>query len=261
MFSDNVRHDSAPRNEWLQYIQNLLNKTPKLIGQPVDKTPTYASTSKPYVDHRPIPSSATIQKPSTAHAYTANAQLKKYPDPQSISRVKMDRPVVANPRLIRPKVMHPSPYYRPDLYRHDPPYESMEEPIVLNMPVRRHTPPPTIRDQSSIPPPHMEYPYSNHPSYRHDFMVRSMQLPFDMTHGNLMGQPVYSAYDQGYMQYPVEMERMPPYTDRFIQHNNVPPPNRNIGFMPPRPAAPSVYRYLNPQHDHPLWIYPNMFER
>ncbi|XP_037038831.1 uncharacterized protein LOC119076262 isoform X2 [Bradysia coprophila] len=254
--TNNIRHNSGPRSEWLQYIQNLLNKTTKLADHP-------AETSKPYFDHCPIPTS-TIQKPSVAHVNTTNSQLTKYPDPQSIGRVKVDRPMVSNPRLIRPKVMHPSPYYRSDFFRNNPLYnEPMEDPIVLNMPVRRHSPASLIPDQPSIPP-HIEYTYANRPNYRHDFMVRNMQLPLDMSqsHPNLMGQPMYSPYDQQYMQYPIEMERMPhPYIDRFVQHNNVAPPNRSIGFLPPRPIVPGVYRYLNPQHDHPLWIYPHMLER
>lgn len=262
MLSDNIRPDSSSKSEWLQYIQHLLNKTAPSAsgGQHVEKTQTYTPTSKRYFDNRTIPNTTTIQRLSVSHVDTTNSNYRstKCHDSQAIGQVQVNRPVVSNPRLIRPKVVHPSPYYRSDYPRNNQLYNGpAEDQIVLNMPPRRHSPPPIITGRPS----HMEYIYGNRPNYRHDFMVRSMQLPFDVFHTNLIRQPVYPPYDQAYMQYPIETERMPHPYDRFVQHNIEPPRNRSIGFMPPTPTASGVYRYLNPQHDHPLWIYPHMLER
>lgn len=223
---------------------------------------------------------------------------------QTLARLKQVRPASLNPiNLIRPKVTHPTPYFRSDSHRNKPLFrEQPEEPIVslqgqaaaapppphpqLMPPfsqhspvalttrrqspvthVQRHSPVPLMPDPSALPPPCLEYVYGNHQNY-HDYMVRSGRIPVNVSHSNLIGQPVgpvYSPYDQPYVPYRNEMERISqPYIDPYISHNlHLYPPNQRLDCLPVRPANPGFYRYLAPhsQHVHPMWIYPHMLER
>lgn len=277
-FSDMPRVEPPSGNQWLQYIQNILNKTTDPEHDQVNNNKVTFNHSKPigksietndaiprhYVDPRPIPITATNRKPKAIKVNTAVAAIPhttNYYDHSLAPSFKHDRPVVSNPRLIRPKVMHPSPYFRSDSLRNNPPYnDKLDDPIGVAHMVPYH--PPTSQmpaEQSNVPQHNMEYLYGNHPNFHHDFnMVRNRRLPLNIPqHPNLIGQPIYSSYDQNYMQYRSEMERIPqPCLDPYIQHN-MPPFNPSIGYFPPRPpAAPGVYRYLSPQH-HPVWIYPH----
>lgn len=283
-FVDTARHESGSGNQWIQHLQHILSKNgnpqeqcvnqkvafdhSEVVGKSVEKK-MQSNNVKPknFVDHRPIPNTATIQQ---SNGIKLNAAVQGIPhttnyyDPSSTGRVKQDRPVVTNPKLVRPKVMHPRPYFRSDLMRtHAQFNDQLEDPIrVPTLP--QH---PRVTTRIPEPPPntapHMEYFYGNHPNYHHDYnmsMVRNRRLPLD-THPNLIGQPVYSPYDHAYVQYRNEMERIPQPCgiDPYIQHNmHVPPFNPNVGFLSARPAAPGVYGYLNPQQvHHPVWIYPH----
>lgn len=285
-FSDATRLDPPSENQWLQYIQNILNKaTDPQQDRPVNKTVTFNNSKaggksvetndvipKNYVDPRSIPTTAAAnRKPSVIKVNTAVAAIPhttNYYDHSIVPLVKQDRPVVSNPRVVRPKVMHPSPYFRPDSLRNNPQFnEKLEDPIGVTQMVPHHQPsavPMPDQPQPNVPQ-HMEYLYGSHPSYHPDFnLVRNRQLPLDISHPNLMGPPVYSpVYDQNFVHYRNEMDRIPqPCLDPYIQHGmHVPTFNPSIGYFPPRPAAPGVYRYLNPQHAHPVWYYPHLLER
>lgn len=163
--------------------------------------------------------------------------------------------------------MHPSPYFRPELMRNNSQYnDRLEDPIGATLTGPRHPPPPPplqMLDPSNTPQ-HMDYIYNSypnhivHPEYN---MVRGSRLPLDISQTNLMGPPVYSSYDPAFVQYRNEMERISqPFTDPYSQLNMHVPPF-NPGFLPLRPTAPGVYRYINPQHVQPVWIYPHMLER
>lgn len=278
-FPDSTNTGSG--NQWIQYIENILKKTYnpqdervnkkvpfdhlKAVRKSPDKPNTSQSNNaipKDYVDHRPIPTAATIPKPNVMKvnsSITGISHTTNYYDPSS-PRIKHDQPVVSNPRIVRPKVMHPSPYFRPDIMRNNSQYNDLlDDPIGVALTVPRQQPAPQLPDPSNVSQ-HMEYLYGNHPNYHPEFgMVRSR--PLDISHSNLIGQPVYSPYDQAFVQYRNEMERIPqPCTDPYIPHNMHVSPF-NPGFLPPRPAAPGVYRYLNPPHVHPVWIYPHLLER
>lgn len=223
----------------------------------------------PIRKHSAIRVNNTLTRGSISHTTTHSY------DPSSTGRIKQDRPAVSNPRLIRPKVVHPSPYYRSDLMANRSQFnDRLEAPIGVPQTFPMHQ-----QQAAQIPEPadpsnivqHMEYLYGNHPNYHNDIgMLRNRRLPLDISHPNFIAQPaVYSPYDRTYVPYRNEMERMPPppcNIDPYIQHNmHVPPFNPNIGYLPPKPAAPpNVYGYLNPQHSHhphPAWIYPHILER
>lgn len=290
-FLDATRHDTGSGNQWIQYIQNILNKGCNAQDEgvnkkvPIDhlkrKSPNKPNTSqsndaipKDYVDHRPIPVTSTIPVNSTISVSATIPVTAKVPKPNvsvagishatnyydpSTSRIKHDQPVLSNPRLVRPKVMHPSPYFRPDMMRNNSQYnDHLDDPIGVTLTMPRHQPDPSNISQ------HMEYIYGNHPNYHPEFnMVRSRRLPLDISHSNLIGPAVYSPYDQAFVQYRNEMERMSqPCTDPYIHHNmHVTQFNPSVSFLSPRPAGPGPYRYVNPHHVHPVWIYPHLLER
>ncbi len=322
----NNRSEPGSSKDWLQYLQNILNKTcdPQAeyfkkksnfnLSEPVEKQPqisatiprdyvdkaaekqpqTSATIPRDYVNNQPIQSTATVRKQNVIKVNTAGSlHLTNYNEPPSIGRIKRVQPSLSNPRVVRPKVIHPSPYFRSDTFGNNSQYnDQVADPMTLSLPIRphsparlirrpspsqmmpqhsptrlirRHSPDPLIPERLNLPP-HMEYVYGNHPNYNHDFMFRNNRLPLDVSHTNLIGPPVYSPYDQSsYMQYRNEMERIPQprFIDPYMQHSMpISPINRTIGFLPPRPSAPGVYRYLNPQqHVHPVWIYPHMLER
>lgn len=240
----------------------------EVVGKSVQKK-TQSNNVKPknFVDQRPIPNTATIQRSNGIKVNKAEQGIPptiNYYDPSSTGRMQQDRLVVTNPRLVRPKVIHPSPYFRSDSMRSRAQFnEQLEDPIGVPLTVSQHPRLPTTQIPEPPPntAPHMEYFYGNHPNYHHDYnMIRNRRLPLDIPHPNLIGQPVYSLYDHAYVQYRNEMERMPPCgIDPYIQHNmHVPPFNPNVGFLSARPAAPGAYGYLNPQQvHHPVWIYPH----
>lgn len=282
-FSVDSQPSTSSGNQWIQYLQNILNRTCN-PPEDVKKTcnpPEDVKNKKPILDHsktvtisakkanilqsndaipedcvnyRPIPATSTIQKPNVMKLNSTLAEVRhptNYYDTTITARIRHDRPVVSNPRLIRPKVMHPSPYFRPDIIRNSQYNDHLEDRIGVPL---------TVPPGTQLPDPshHMDYLY-NHPNYHPEFnMVRNR--PLDINHTNLMRQSVYSPYDSNFAQYRHEMERISqPCIDPYIQH--VSPYNPSIGFLPPRQTAPGVYRYLNPQHVHPVWIYPHLLER
>ncbi|KAJ6648908.1 hypothetical protein Bhyg_04140 [Pseudolycoriella hygida] len=274
-----IRVESGFGNQWIQYIQNILKKNcdpekehlSKKVSTEQQKTKiksteapttsqsieTMPTMPKNFVEQRISHIPSPIRKPSNTGVPTIPSRTNYYDT--SSSRLRLDRPIVQNPRIVRPKVVHPSPYFRPDILRN----EQMEDPMVAPAPVPRQSTD-HVQDSPSIPH-HMEYLYGNHLNYHTDFNVaRGIRFPVEGPHANLMGQPVYSPYDPAYVQYRSDIDRMThPCIDSYMQHNlHVPPLNPNLGYLPPRPTAPGMYRYLNPQLiHHPFWIYPHMLER
>lgn len=177
--------------------------------------------------------------------------------------MKQDRPLIPNPRVLRPvpKVLHPNPYMRSDLLRNNSQYnDQLDDQVGVTLTVPQYPSAPQISDQSTIPQ-HMEYVYSQTANYHPEYnMMRNRRIPLDITHPNLMRQPVFSPYDSPFIPYRNDVERIPQrLLDPYIQHNmHVPHVTPNVGFLPHRPTAPGVYRYLHPQH---VWVYPHMPER
>lgn len=281
-----TRPDHGSESQWIQYIQKILSKTcePKTehvnkkptaansrtLSKPVDVTQYINKTTEPvsneYVDQRAVLNTLSSQQQSVIKVNTTAVSIPSttnYYEPLTSVRTKQDRPLIPNQRIIRPKVVHPSPYFRSDLLRNSQYNDQLDDSVGVTLTVPQYPPAPQISDHSTIPQ-HMEYIYSQPANYHPEYsMLRSRRIPVDISHASLMRQPLFSPYDQPFVQYRNDVERIPqPLVDPFIRHNmHVPHMAPNVGFLPPRPTAPGVYRYLHPQHVHPVWVYPHMPER
>lgn len=284
--SDTTRSDHGPESKWIQYIQNILSRSCDPKPECVNKKTTVSQSrsiakpaettqfinhfkeppSKEYSDHISLTNTTSTQQPSVTRVNTtavSTTSTSNFYDQSSSGRIKQDKPLIPNPRVVRPKVLHPGPYFRSDSLRNNAQFsEHLDDPSGVALTVPQYPSAPQIPDHSPIPH-HLEYIYSSHPTnYHPEFNMVRRQIPFDISHANLMGQPIFSPYDPAFLQYRNDMERISqPSLDPYIQHNMHVPLNPNVGFLPPRPTAPGVYRYLNPQHVHPVWVYPHMPER